>query len=363
MKSRTIVLLALAIGFGLVAAFLTTMMSARPDETVQVVVAKHYIPVHKFMDKPEEYFEVQPKPRSQVPLDYIADLKRIENRMTTRSFSEGDMITENDIEEPKGPIIAPGKRAMAIRVNVESAVAGFVMPHSKVDIIHTKRTNNNMSKAELLLEDMEVLAVDLLTKRPEDKEGIVPATVTLHVTPKEVLELTEARESGSLTLVLRSPSDQDKVKEKLKGIELVDVLVAADDIPANTLLQDTKNEDHDLLKKKQFLATEVPPTAILYKDRETLEGKTIYRPVFSDQFLSSTYFEQSETPPDTNKPAPIPQPRIFVQTVWNGNDSTSREFPILGQRRSLEGTQPKEESKPNKEESSSPPSSQGSEGR
>ena len=65
----------------------------------------------------------------------------------------------------------------------------------------------NEEKAKVVLQNVLVSAVDLQSVKPEDKQGMVPSTVTLEVTPQEALLLARVEDTGSLILSLRSVGD------------------------------------------------------------------------------------------------------------------------------------------------------------
>ena len=116
-------------------------------------------------------------------------------------------------------LIESDKRAVAIRVNDASGVAGFVLPGNRVDVVliqetekaHTKRAPKNAKgvdeataslNAILLAQDVKVLAVDQLV----DSQGLdakTAKTVTLEVDQLQAQKLVLARAAGQLSLVLR----------------------------------------------------------------------------------------------------------------------------------------------------------------
>lgn len=115
--------------------------------------------------------------------------------------------------------LEPGKRAIALNVNAQTSVAGFVGPGDRVDVILTyevKLPNNDKIKeaampvvsrlaSETVLENLRVLANDQATdKKAEIKVG---KTVTLEVSPVQAEQLILAGKMGTLSLVLRSVGD------------------------------------------------------------------------------------------------------------------------------------------------------------
>lgn len=101
--------------------------------------------------------------------------------------------------------LSPGLRAFTIRVDVSSGVSGFLQPNDRVDIYWTGADVGG-TFTKLLLEDVRLIAVDQNSN--EDVSSIkVAKTVTVEVSPQIVAQLTQAQQSGRLTLSLRGTED------------------------------------------------------------------------------------------------------------------------------------------------------------
>ena len=113
--------------------------------------------------------------------------------------------------------LEPGMRAMAIRVNVETAAGGFILPGDRVDLVLTRETNlANIGASEgdrskvtsaTVLQNIKVLAIDQSTRAGDDEQAVVGATATLEVGPRDAEALALAKSEGELSLVLRSYAD------------------------------------------------------------------------------------------------------------------------------------------------------------
>ena len=179
-----------------------------PTEVVALVV-KHKITQWSTLRAPDETFEQfailsNKAPANFVPADRLPELK---GRRTRATLREGTILTEDHLlkKEISGidGMLDRGKRAMAIPITADKAVGFFVVPGSKVDIIHT-----NQGVARVVLENVLVLAVDQFTKRPEDQVGAVGLTATLQMdSTEDVLKLAAALDRGTVRLALRPPND------------------------------------------------------------------------------------------------------------------------------------------------------------
>ncbi len=113
--------------------------------------------------------------------------------------------------------LEPGMRAMAIRVTVETAAGGFILPGDRVDVLLTRETTlSNMGAQEgdrskfassTVMQNIKVLAIDQSTRAGDDEQAVVGATATLEVGPRDAEALALAKSEGELSLVLRSYAD------------------------------------------------------------------------------------------------------------------------------------------------------------
>ncbi|HHN73013.1 MAG TPA: Flp pilus assembly protein CpaB [Thermopetrobacter sp.] len=131
-------------------------------------------------------------------------------------------------------VIAPGMRAIAFEVRVDTAVGGYVRPNDRVDIFLQRRGSRgsflrkgSKLKAELVLKNVKVLAVDEFNaantakiktdtkskKRSRRAKATAdydpkPVTAVLEITPKQAKVLAKASIQGRLVMALRSLADK-----------------------------------------------------------------------------------------------------------------------------------------------------------
>jgi pilus assembly protein CpaB len=109
------------------------------------------------------------------------------------------------------PVIAPGFRALSVRVNDVVGVAGYVLPGTRVDVVATINPTQQPTDvtSKVILTNVLVLASG--TKIERDVEGNKPiavSVVTLLVNPDMAEKLTLASTEGKIQLALRNPMDQ-----------------------------------------------------------------------------------------------------------------------------------------------------------
>ncbi|WP_164158409.1 Flp pilus assembly protein CpaB, partial [Sandarakinorhabdus rubra] len=109
------------------------------------------------------------------------------------------------------PLLAPDRRALAVPVSEVSGVSGFVYPGDLVDVFFTRQAEEAQAYAEVIAQNVQVLAVGTDMNVGKDKPEIVKAT-TLEVTPLQAQKLSLAMATGHLSLALRRFGDTDRVR-------------------------------------------------------------------------------------------------------------------------------------------------------
>lgn len=112
--------------------------------------------------------------------------------------------------------LEPGMRAMAIRVTVETAAGGFILPGDRADVLLTRQVKTPAGSASgedtkfvsaTVMQNVKVLAIDQATRAADDAQAVVGATATLEISGRDAEVLALAKSEGELSLVLRSYAD------------------------------------------------------------------------------------------------------------------------------------------------------------
>lgn len=219
----TLIALAIAVVFGIVAVILANKwLSTQVSE--EKVVIQQKTPMSKIVVAGQD-LDIGSKlssqnlllvdwPKANAPKGAFNKIEDLEERVIVTKVVAGVPIVAAELAAPGSGVglvasITPGMRAMAIRVNEEIGVAGFVLPNTFVDIISVQN-----KVAQTVLKKVEVLAIAQQTFVEEGKAKVV-STVTLQLTPKQALQLAETTTKGTLTLTLLNPADDDE-KPKAK---------------------------------------------------------------------------------------------------------------------------------------------------
>ncbi|SRR5229473_980819 len=215
MKSKTMILMVVAVVCGLVASYLTSQLIAQRSKEVDLVVAKKAIPQWTPIKNPEEFFEVRKWKEQDAPQNAVTDIKLLKDRVVLKDIEADKPVSETMLQDKNKVglegMLAPKSRGMAIVVNAASTAGGFVQPGSKVDIVHTTRSSGG-ADTKMVLENVLVRAVDQQPVRPEDRASMIPTTVTLELSPEQSLKLCTYKDTGTLTLLLRPFGDTSVIE-------------------------------------------------------------------------------------------------------------------------------------------------------
>ena len=143
MKPKTLVLMLIAVSCGLVASFMTSrylsagQQAPKEDNKVRVLVAKKKISGYTRLTD-AEIFEERLFDQNVVPKDAVSDFEAVKGRVLKVGLGEGKMLAESDLVDPtqSSPTwkLNPGELAMSVKVNADTAGAGFLMPGDRVDV-------------------------------------------------------------------------------------------------------------------------------------------------------------------------------------------------------------------------------------
>jgi pilus assembly protein CpaB len=238
MRSKSVILLALALGCGLVASIgISQVMERRnanvptPGETEAVFVALTDInpndPITPQNIKLEEW------PKGKVPPGTLRTLEEVEGKRGRIKLFAGEPLLAAKVmgaNEVQGatPHIPKGYRVVAVRVDNVSGGANLILPGDRVDVLVFLSKNESLGVLETstrtILQDVKIFAVDTLFQRQPDHDEptIAAKTISLLVTPQQAEKVTLATEMGTIRLILRN--QDDNVASTSEGAKVSDVV-------------------------------------------------------------------------------------------------------------------------------------------
>jgi len=231
MKQKNVILMVVAVGCGLVAAFLTSQMSAKGQvEQVEVVVAAKDLPVGTVLTRDELKTLVKTKkmPKDSLPPAYVSNPEDLVDKKLSRPIRTEETFNPQDLSKGGVVTLPDGYDMVSFQIGVGNAAAGFVGPGSRVNVNATLRLGNKLYAFPLLV-NMLVVAVD--TNTVGSKDGTYPTmnTVSFAVKEKEALLLSLAKSRGcAIELLLRHPSKNSESDRTYNIDEVIKLLQDAE---------------------------------------------------------------------------------------------------------------------------------------
>ena len=223
MRPKSLVLLMLALGCGLVASIgISQVMDRKNQQPVQAGETEAIFVAMKdigFGDPLNmQVLKLEPWPKHLVPAGSLSKIEDVEGRLAGARMVAGEPVLEAKLMgngEGAGPAVAipKGYRVVSVQVDAVSSIGSLLKPSDRVDLLVYVNRNPaagiNEAGTKTILQDVKVFAVNEQWRRPEDQaeESIAAKTVSLLVTPPQAEKVTLATEMGKLRLVLRSPED------------------------------------------------------------------------------------------------------------------------------------------------------------
>jgi len=255
MNTARIIVLIIALAAGGVAAYLASgsFDSNKPApvqptaqiQTIDVLVAKADIGLGQSL-KPDDV-QWQTWPSATASTTFIRRNERPEGvtqvtgSIARSPFIQGEPIRDQKLVKADGSgfmaaILPTGMRAISTEISPETGAGGFILPNDRVDVLLTRRLKNpdqssgapDVVTSEIILANIRVLAIDQAPKEKDGQNAVVGKTVTLELNPAQTATLSSARQSGTLSLALRSIVDVklseitlDDSAQKRDGVSII----------------------------------------------------------------------------------------------------------------------------------------------
>ena len=223
MKFKSVMLLAIAIGCGLVAMLgvqqvLSGDKSSESMNKVKVFVAAQEIPAGMIVDK--TMVRIEKWAVDAVPKGAVSDPKQFEDRAVIVRVFPGDLLLEAKLGEigrsGASVSIPKGMRVITVPVNLTLTHSGLIQPGDRVDVLVTYSMRDPIKgptqKTKTVLEDIQIFATDSqrdvdASSGGNEKAKSSSKNMSLLVTPQQAALLELATNKGKLQLALRHLDD------------------------------------------------------------------------------------------------------------------------------------------------------------
>ncbi|MBI2823559.1 MAG: Flp pilus assembly protein CpaB [Planctomycetia bacterium] len=224
MRPKSILLLVLALGCGLVAAIginqvlanRTVQQAGDPTDMVPIFVALTDIGLGDPLTP--EVLKLEEWPKTKAPTGALTKLEDIEGRRARAKFYGGEPIIEAKLlakgDQGSGAtdLIPKGFRVVSVKVDDVSG-SGLILPGDRVDVlVHLQDSPGrevDKTSTRTFLHNIKVFAVnDVFSRESNGETAITAKTISLLVTPQQAEMVTMANEMGKIRLVMRSADDE-----------------------------------------------------------------------------------------------------------------------------------------------------------
>ena len=226
-------LLALTLGLAAAAYAASWLQQQATANTFQVIVAERDLTMGTRLQP--DMLQTLDWPKAAAIQGPLTALDQAVGRVIRTPMLRGEPLLHSKlapIGEKGGlsSVLAPGQRAVTVKVNEIMGVAGFALPGNYVDVMVNTADSKDQPVSKIVIERIQVLAVAQDVSTNESKPRVVNA-VTLQVSPQQAEQIDLARSVGALSLVLRSHSDNLPVQttgaRKLDLLPPAPILVAS----------------------------------------------------------------------------------------------------------------------------------------
>lgn len=236
LRHRNILLLALALGLGGLAAFgargyIADQLAIERDrlspkqEMVQLVVAKKDLP--RGAPVSADTMAVRELPRDYAPAGAVTPdrFDAIAGGLLGQPMRAGEPLMTAAVSTPDSAgfstKVRSGIRALTIAVDEVNSLSGMLQPGDRIDLMLSVRLPAGSASpmpqevTRALMQDIRILATGRQA-RPgnDDRQARSFNAITIEVTPEQAQKLVVAQRSGKLTALLRNPEDHSTTPPK-----------------------------------------------------------------------------------------------------------------------------------------------------
>jgi pilus assembly protein CpaB len=224
-KNKLLIVLTLALATGGLAGYLAlnhlqrqAIASPAPETrsgNVRLAVAARDLPLGSVLRT--EDIRLLEWPGDVLPVGYAGSAADLVGRglMAPVRTNEPLLSTKLADRDAGGglPILIPeGMRAVSVRVDEVIAVAGYVTPGTRVDVLVTLSLDNSATVTRVILQNVQALTAGQTIEHDAEGKPQTVNVITLLVTPDNAERLTLAATQGRIQLALRGALDMQEIR-------------------------------------------------------------------------------------------------------------------------------------------------------
>ena len=228
MKSKSLILMVVSLGFGLIAAIGISQVMGNNKQTEPVVERAQVLVAATALkhgdDLTEENVKIEHWPAEVIPEDAARSFDQIQHMKIATRLSKSLPILMSDVANPKDINsfdIPKGYKLVAIKVSAEDSFNGLLQPGDRVDVIGivtiraqagtNGRRTQSKTVSETFLKNIEVYAVDgRLRSAPREGGNSKNSIVGILVTEKQSEMIALVQKVARLKIVMRGDHESDE---------------------------------------------------------------------------------------------------------------------------------------------------------
>ncbi len=263
-SKRTFTLLIIAVGLGILGAFLTMLYLKARESSLRDLLKPKSAPISIVVASKDllkgDILDTSSLSIRKIPANYVSanavmpdQFDVINGKVIQQNLATGKMLlhsfVDNEFPLDFSDTIAIKRRAMTIQVDEMSTFTGLLRPGNRIDLfVNISNLEGTQKNIVPVLENVEVLttgrdsARDYTEKVRFLRGGVDPGinqnftTVTLNVTPKEAAILATAKDKGDLLALLRNRKDTSG--SGFSNVSLADVSANAQRLAEQELVRE-----------------------------------------------------------------------------------------------------------------------------
>lgn len=232
MRSKTLVLLMLALGCGLVASIGISQVLQRQDQTPNGDTSPVWIvktDIKRADPLTMQNLKLEQWPKEKIPAGALSTLEEVDGKRARVNMYAGEAVLDKKLlsknELTASWTIPKEFRLYTVAADPENSQGGLLHPDDRVDVLVFVQKSNGIATTgtKTILQDIRVFAVNDQVRTADDKasDSITAKTVSLLVTPSQAEKLALASQIGKIRLIMRAGDDPSGVNPS--GVTLNDL--------------------------------------------------------------------------------------------------------------------------------------------
>lgn len=323
MKAKSLMMLVVAVGCGLVAMLGVRQVLSKdgkkePVKTADVLVTIAEIAPGTPLNESNVKFKSWPI--DQVPEGSVTKLEEYKDRSIKTRAVPGEIVMKAKLSEPgvRGASveIPDGKRVFTTSVDMTKTHSGLILPGDFVDVYVTftarKPEGGLATITKVILERVKIFATDNLTDvGGTDSNQVKSKNISLLLSPKEGAILKLAEKKGEVHLALRAASDDSDTEDvQFDDQELAEVF----SIDGSEYLDDEENGEETPREETKREKTQ----------KVAQDGKPSNAKQFLDEEQEPQQMTSAEVEPEVEQPKPMWQIEVYA-----GDQKIIQEVELL----------------------------------